>query len=137
MTRSATWPSSVNASPPSPLRVASSDLVTADLDELEASLRGTVDDLTAADDERRRLLAALATNAALVEQLRSVEIDVRTLAERCRDRIADPPNLAVPSVDALGPAPDIDALPWPRASSMIQTRARSDRPGATGAAGGP
>jgi hypothetical protein len=43
--------------------------------------------------------------AGRVAKLEQIAADVRETAQRCRDKIADPPRLAVPDVAALGPVP--------------------------------
>ena len=43
--------------------------------------------------------------AARVTELTATETDVRATAERCRDKIASPPRLAIPDVAALGRVP--------------------------------
>lgn len=58
----------------------------------------------AAAAEREALTRAEAT--ALLARLREREAPLVALAERCRDRIANPPRLGVPRVEALGPLPD-------------------------------
>jgi hypothetical protein len=55
---------------------------------------------------------ALPARVAAAEQL---EAATRELATRCAQKVADPPNLAVPDVSALGPPPvpaEILALEW-------------------------
>jgi hypothetical protein len=62
---------------------------------------------TLADD-----VAALPDRVQAAEQL---EAATRELVARCAQKVADPPNLAVPDVGALGPPPapdDILALEW-------------------------
>jgi hypothetical protein len=49
-----------------------------------------------------RDVAALAARVAELEQIAA---DVRETAQRCRDKIANPPRLAVPDIAALGPVP--------------------------------
>jgi hypothetical protein len=48
-----------------------------------------------------------ASLAARIAELAAIETQVRTTAEKCRDKIATPPRLAVPDVAALGPVPPI------------------------------
>jgi hypothetical protein len=45
--------------------------------------------------------------AARIAELAGIEAEVRSTAERCRDKILNPPRLAVPKVAALGPVPPI------------------------------
>lgn len=49
----------------------------------------------------------VATLAARVAQLSTTAAGVRETAQRCRDKIAAPPRLAVPDLAALGPVPPI------------------------------
>jgi hypothetical protein len=58
----------------------------------ETSLRASVS----------RDTAALSARVAALEQM---EAEARTTAQLCRDKIADPPRLAVPDIAALGPVP--------------------------------
>ncbi len=53
-----------------------------------------------------RLALARAEATALLTRLRDREAPLLALAQRCRDRIADPPRFGVPRVEALGPLPD-------------------------------
>jgi hypothetical protein len=48
-----------------------------------------------------------ATLATRVAELTATAAEVRETAHRCRDKIADPPRLAVPDVAALGPVPPV------------------------------
>jgi len=79
----------------------------------ETSLRASVS----------RDVAVLATRVA---ELRTAEADTRTTAQLCRDKIADPPRLAVPDVDALGPVPPMPDGPdlpgtWTAARAALDT----------------
>ena len=78
---------------PERLRAAADDL---------ASVRA---DLAALDTERTTMLQRLADLPARLDQLRAREAAVRELAARCREKVTPAPRIAVPSVDALGPAP--------------------------------
>ena len=79
--------------------------------------------LEATDADRRQILGRLDDTEADLERLTEREATVTALAARCRDRIANAPNLAIPSVVALGPAPrptrdrpggtGTQTLPWP------------------------
>jgi len=79
-------------------------------------------ELETIDTERRQLFT---TWAALPDRMRSLadtEASVRQLAERCRDKIANAPNLAIPSVAAMGALPDaeeLNAMPWPAARAAM------------------
>ncbi|MET0327037.1 MAG: hypothetical protein ABW219_17610 [Ilumatobacteraceae bacterium] len=68
--------------------------------------------LEAAERERQDVVAALAAAPAVVAELEQREATVRELAERCRAKILHAPNLAVPSVAAIGPAPAVAERPW-------------------------
>jgi hypothetical protein len=84
-----------------------------------SALRG---ELEAIDGERRQLFAAWAGLPDRLRALSDSEASLRTLAERCRDKIADPPTLAIPSVGAVGnwPATDeLQAMPWPAARGTM------------------
>jgi hypothetical protein len=65
------------------------------------------------------------TWAGLPDRLHSlgdVEVSVRQLAERCRDKIANAPKLAIPSVAAVGELAaddDLRAMPWPAARAAM------------------
>lgn len=86
----------------------------------ETSLRASVE----------RDSAALASRVA---ELTTVEADVRATAERCREKIAAPPRLAVPDVGALGAVPPIPDGPdapgtWTAARTALDGyRAKLDR----------
>lgn len=60
--------------------------------------------------EAAELLARNRSEAtALLARLQAREPELTALAERCRDRIVDPPRLGVPKVEVLGPVPADDA----------------------------
>jgi hypothetical protein len=89
---------------PDRLRAAADDL---------AAVRA---DLVALDTERSTLLQRLADLPARLDQLRTREAAVREVAARCREKVTPAPRIAVPSVDALGPAPtdaELAGLTWP------------------------
>ena len=71
--------------------------------------------------------------AARIDELRSTEAEVRATAERCRDKILEPPRLAVPDVAALGPVPPIPDGPdapgtWKATqAALTDYRARLER----------
>ena len=93
----------------------------ADLDALASSVASTAQALTASDASRRRLIESLSNAGADLDRLRGLEDEARTLAERCRSKIASPPNLAVPSVDALEAAPtDVEDRPWPSVRPQVE-----------------
>ena len=51
--------------------------------------------------------AAVGSLADRVAQLSTTAGAVRETAQHCRDKIADPPRLAVPDIAALGPVPPV------------------------------
>jgi len=71
--------------------------------------------------------------AARITELTATEADVRATAERCRDKIAAPPRLAVPDVAALGRVPLIPDGPdapgtWKAARAALDAyRSRLDQ----------
>jgi hypothetical protein len=66
----------------------------------------------------------LARIAALVAQLGAQHIVVAALAARCRDKIADPPRLAVPDASVLGDGPSLpDGAGDPGAWTSVATEA--------------
>jgi hypothetical protein len=71
--------------------------------------------------------------AARVGQLTATAADVQETAQRCRDKIADPPRLAVPDVKALGPVPPVPDGPdqpgtWTAARAALdEYQVRLDR----------
>jgi hypothetical protein len=80
-------------------------------------------ELEAEDRQRTGILDGLASAAARVDHLRKVEADVRELAARCREKVLQAPKLAVPSVDALGDPPAVDAAgiePWAATRARVQ-----------------
>jgi hypothetical protein len=84
-----------------------------------AALRG---ELEAIDAERRQLFTAWAALPGRLDSLGDVEASVRQLAERCRDKIAKAPTLAIPSVAAVGELPEtgeLQTMPWPAARATM------------------
>lgn len=72
--------------------------------------------------ERAAALAECASAASRLDALRARESDARTAAERCGERIAAPPRLAIPSVDAVAlPPSDLASQPWPQARAAATT----------------
>jgi hypothetical protein len=93
----------------------------ADLDALASTVASTTQTLVATDDARRRLIESLGRAEADLDRLRGLEAEARALAERCRAKIASPPNLAVPSVDALeDPPTDVEDRPWPGVRPQVE-----------------
>lgn len=86
--------------------------------------------LEAVDADRRDALESMAGIHDRLGLLSRREAAVRELAERCRDKIADAPRLAVPSVAALGEPPSVDG-PWPsRRAEVVGYVERVERLGA-------
>ncbi len=85
-----------------------------DLADVAPQLAAARARLEAAAAERDRVVAVWAAAAPRLTDLRAREAEIRTLAATCADKIAAPPRLAVPSVDALSlPEPsDVAGLPW-------------------------
>jgi len=84
-----------------------------------AALRGELETL---DAERLQLFTTWATLHDRLQALGQTEASVRQLAERCRDKIAHPPTLAIPSVAAMGEPPgavDLHVMPWPAARAVM------------------
>jgi hypothetical protein len=82
---------------------------------IAAPLRSVTAELESADAQRVDVLDRLQRAAERIESLRATEVNVRELAARCREKVLQAPNLAVPSVDALGQAPVVDPAagePW-------------------------
>jgi hypothetical protein len=71
--------------------------------------------------------------AGRVASLRATAAEVQETAQRCRDKIADPPRLAVPDVTVLGPVPPVPDGPdqpgtWTAARAALdEYRSRLDR----------
>ncbi len=83
----------------------------AELAQRAAAARARLD---VAEAERQDVLRRLQQAASSVAGLQRREQEVRALAATCREKIADAPRLAVPSIAALGPAPDgVADRPWP------------------------
>jgi hypothetical protein len=84
-----------------------------------AGLRGELEEI---DSERRELFADWAGLDDRLVALGDVEASVRTLAERCRNKIVQTPSLAIPSVAAVGqvmPADELEAMPWSAARVVM------------------
>jgi hypothetical protein len=74
------------------------------------------------DTERRQSFSTWAGLPDRLHSLGDVEVSVRQLAERCRDKIANAPKLAIPSVAAVGELAaddDLRAMPWPAARAAM------------------
>lgn len=76
------------------------------LAELEAAVARAERDLIVAGARRRDLARDRERAAARRDTLSAREPALEDLAARCRHEIADPPRLAVPDVDRLGPPPE-------------------------------
>lgn len=73
--------------------------------------------------ERARMFERWATIPDTLTSYRLREAEVRAVVDRCREKVGPLPNLAVPSVEALGPSLGIDELhrlPWPAARAAMQ-----------------
>lgn len=96
--------------------VAALTPVAADAATLAAELR-------AADAQRVALLARLAGLPAELAALRAREVEVRATVTLVREKVRPVPNLAPPSVQALG-EPDTEAslagLPWSAARARVE-----------------
>lgn len=89
--------------------------VAADLAEVRAELE-------AGAAERTALLSRWASVADDVGRANEREDEVRAVVQTCRDKVHPVPNVAVPSVSALGQPEPIDALsarPWPAVRAVI------------------
>ncbi len=79
-------------------------------------------ELETADADRQQLFERWAGLSGRVRILGETEKSVRQLAQRCRDKIVDAPNLAVPSVAAVGDLVAVDsltAMPWAAARATM------------------
>jgi hypothetical protein len=96
---------------------------TAQVQRLAADVAGVRAMLEAADADRRHVIEAWAAIPARLDELRAQETTVRALRTRCEDKVRPVPNLAVPSVDALGPPAPIDRVeqqPWPAVGPLCR-----------------
>lgn len=92
----------------------------ADVSRRAAALRGELEKI---DAERRQLFADWAMLDDRIVVLGETEASVRELAMRCRDKIMQPPTLAIPSVAAIGPLQSVDelkAMPWSAARGVME-----------------
>ncbi|MCU1359103.1 MAG: hypothetical protein JWN99_392, partial [Ilumatobacteraceae bacterium] len=74
-------------------------------------------------DERDQLFTRWAAIPAALTVARQREAEVHAVVERCHEKVRPLPNLAVPSVDALGATDPVDqlrAMPWPAARAVMQ-----------------
>lgn len=79
-------------------------------------------DLEEIDAERRQLFDTWATLGDRLSSLSDVEVSVRQLAERCRDKVVQAPTLAIPSVAAVGAlqsSDDVKVMPWSAARAVM------------------
>jgi hypothetical protein len=132
---------------PAALDVQSARLERAVAGGVRDDIRTTVDDVDRAVTALERDLIKEASRRASTAhkfaeyQQRYAELVAQTasvseLAVRCRDRIAEPPELAVPDVSVIGPPPDApgadssDAASWAAAREQLdQYATRLDRCG--------
>ena len=132
---------------PAALDVQSARLEHAVAGGVRDEIRATVDDVDRAVTALERDLIKEASRRASTAhkfaeyQQRYADLVAQTasvsdLAARCRDRIADPPELAVPDVSVIGPPPDApgadasDAASWAAAREQLdQYATRLDRCG--------
>jgi hypothetical protein len=88
-------------------------------------------ELENADGDRQQLFERWAGLSGRVRSLGETEKSVRELAQRCRDKIVDAPNLAVPSVAAVGDLVGVDsltAMAWAAArATMVPVLTKVDR----------
>ena len=115
-------------------RVAAADRGADDFAAIAAPLRSVTAELENAAAQRVDVLGRLQGAAERVETLRTTEVSVRELAARCREKVLQAPNLAVPSVAALGETPVVDpgaGEPWVATLGRVQPWLdRVDRVGA-------
>jgi hypothetical protein len=83
--------------------------VTGPLALVETDVARTERDLIVAAARRRDLLRDRERAARRLRALASMEEDVRAVAARCTEKIADAPDPGVPELSALGPVPDAEA----------------------------
>ncbi len=86
-------------------------------------LQSVAAELESAAAHRVDVLDRLQRAAEHIENLRSTEVNVRELVARCREKVLQAPNLAVPSVDALGETPVVDPAagePWVATLGRVQ-----------------
>ena len=94
-----------------------------DVDAIAGPLRSVCVELQAEDRQRSELLDRVAGGGARLDALRNAESGLRDLAARCREKVLQAPNLAVPSVAALGDVPTLDAAdgePWAATRARLQ-----------------
>lgn len=101
-----------------------SDLVARrDLPGVATSATSLRAELEQIDGERRQLFADWSTLGDRLVVLGETEASVRELAVRCRDKISQPPPIAIPSVAAVGPFQTVDELktmPWTAARGVME-----------------
>ena len=94
-----------------------------DLDAIAGPLRTMCVELQAEDRQRSELLDQVAAGGMRLDALRNAESGLRDLAARCREKVLQAPNLAVPSVAALGEVPTSDPAdgePWAATRGRMQ-----------------
>jgi hypothetical protein len=107
---------------------SSPTVVTSEVAAIDRALAPIERDLTDLARARSSLATDAAALPARVRTASELEAATRDLAERCKQKITDAPNLAVPSVAVLGPPPTIDEVgadEWRAARSTLD--AYSDR----------
>jgi hypothetical protein len=112
------------------------DELRATVDEVDVAVAHLERDLIKEASRRATTAHRLAEHAQRYAELVAATASVSALAARCRDRISDPPTLAVPDASVLGPppaapAPDSsDAAAWAATSAQLDEYAtRLDRCG--------
>jgi hypothetical protein len=89
---------------------------------LATRARELVEQLRQSEAERSSLLAARAGDASRLDALRSLETEARQVAAESAAKILAPPRFGIPSVAALGAAPDPATMlnrPWPAQRSLL------------------
>ncbi len=74
------------------------------------------------DAERRQLFDTWATLSDRLTRLGEIEVSVRQLAERCREKVVQAPTLAIPSVAAVGAlrsSDEVKVMPWSAARVVM------------------
>jgi hypothetical protein len=89
--------------------------VLAEVNAIELALAPIERDLRQLAQAKATLAADLDALPSRLSAAEQLEAATRDLVARCAEKVADPPNLAVPDVSALGPAPvaaEVLALEW-------------------------
>ncbi len=110
--------SEVNATAALADRLARRDRI-ADVAGQAGALRQRLERLAAERDDALHRLALVEHH---LDELRATEERVTELAARCRAKISSPPRLGIPSVDRLGPPPEVDGeRPWSAQRASVRT----------------